>query len=238
MYKELNTIKNMVTESLFPSFCYKCKKTGTYLCNECLWQLKALYEPTCPHCDLRLPFGKLPPKCKSELKLNRIFTCGLYSDNALGDMIRDMKYKYARALASPLSTFALWQLEQGAYLNTIKENADVIIPVPMHKRKLKKRGFNQAELIARHLSDIINVPVKTETLIKTNRTIPQVKTDSRKERLQNLEGVFEVSNDSVKNKTILLVDDVITTGSTMRQCAIALNSAGTKEVWGLAVLKD
>ena len=238
MSKQLNTIKTIFTEALFPAFCYKCKAPGTYLCPDCFWQVKALYEPACPHCETRLPFGEMPDGCRAELKLHRIFACGLYSDKALGQMVKDMKYKYAQALASPLSAFALWQLDQGAYLDVIKKGADVIIPVPMHKNKLRKRGFNQAELIADYISKTLDIPLETNVLIKIKKTEPQAGTNSRKERLENLEGAFGVSGDILRGKTVLLVDDVITTGSTMRQCAVALRAGGAREVWGLAILKD
>ena len=197
-----------------------------------------MYEPACPHCETRLPFGELPKKCRQEVKLHRIFSSGLYSDTALNSLIKDLKYKGAYRLAEPLARFAYWQLDQGGYAEIIKENVDVVVPVPLYKRKLKKRGFNHAQKIAEYLSKLFDIPLEVDALVKIKKTNSQVETGSREEREKNLSGAFIASSDTLRGKTVLLIDDVITTGSTMRECAKTLLDAGVKEVWGLTILKE
>ncbi|MEX0877652.1 MAG: phosphoribosyltransferase family protein [Candidatus Spechtbacterales bacterium] len=235
-----------------------------------------MYEPACPHCETRLPFGELPKECRQEVKLHRVFTSGLYSDATLNGLIKDLKYKGAWRLAEPLARFAYWQLDQGGYAEVIKEKVDIIIPVPLHKNKLKRRGFNHTQKIAEHLSELLDIPLEIDALVKSKKTDSQVETGSREEREKNLAGAFAITNTQVQpvyktphtgstcvspifNKTVLLVDDVITTGSTLRECALALRfpykcanakhktcelgsrcymKQYVREVWGLTVAKD
>lgn len=108
----------------------------------------------------------------------------------------------------------------------------VFVPVPLHPRRQKERGFNQAEVLCRHLSACLHMPVAADILRRTKRTVPQVEMRDRKDRLTNMSGVFAVR----KNKTdlpdqVFLVDDVFTTGATVRSAANALKRAGVKWVW-------
>ncbi len=113
----------------------------------------------------------------------------------------------------------------------------ILIPVPLAKRKLKERGFNQAEEISKELSSFLAIPLISNCLIKTRETIPQVElaTEARKE---NTKGAFLVKNkDLIKEKKILLVDDIYTTGSTMEECARVLKTAGAKQAWGVVIAR-
>ena len=121
--------------------------------------------------------------------------------------------------------------------NGIGEKTDYIVPVPMYKANLKKRGYNQAEYISREISDVIGKPVMTDIVVKTRSTADQ-KTLGKAERQKNLKDVFEVRDDvKVKGKSILLADDVCTTGSTLAEIAKVLLDAGAKEVHCAACCK-
>ena len=113
-----------------------------------------------------------------------------------------------------------------------------LIPVPLFKRKLKKRGFNQAEEIAKELSRVLKIPLISDNLIKTKETPPQVNL-SEKEREENLKNAFFCKNPAlIKQKKIFLIDDVYTTGSTMEECAKTLKQSGAKEIWGIVVARE
>lgn len=125
-------------------------------------------------------------------------------------------------------------------LQTIRvPRADLLLmPVPLHPRKKRERGFNQSECIAQEISSHFSIPLITRALVRTRYTPPQVKTVSEEERRKNIAGAFAVTNASlVRGNTIMLIDDVLTTGSTANDAARALKEAGAREVWALVVAK-
>lgn len=114
----------------------------------------------------------------------------------------------------------------------------VLMPVPLEKRKLKSRGYNQAEELANALSQILKVPVLSRNLIKIKKTAPQIKLTAI-QREENLQDAFSIKSPSeFAGKKVFLVDDVYTTGSTMEACATALKEAGAKQVWGIAIARE
>ena len=117
-------------------------------------------------------------------------------------------------------------------------NESILIPVPMEKKKMKNRGYNQSEELAKELSKILQIPLSLNNLIKIKQTLPQIKL-SAKERQENLKNAFSINNpEELKNKKIFLVDDVYTTGSTMEECAKTLKESGAKQVWGIAIARE
>lgn len=114
----------------------------------------------------------------------------------------------------------------------------VFIPMPLHKNKKRKRGFNQSEIIAKELSLALNIPLKTNILVKTENTQSQTNL-TREERAKNIKNAFQTKNPSeIEGKIIFLVDDVFTTGATMEEAAKTLKKAGASHVWGLAVARE
>ena len=106
------------------------------------------------------------------------------------------------------------------------------------KNKIKIRGYNQSEELAKELSKILQIPVVSDALIKIKPTKPQMEL-TKLEREKNLDGVFQIKNpEQISGKKIFLVDDVYTTGSTMEECAKALGDAGIKQVWGIAIARE
>jgi ComF family protein len=118
----------------------------------------------------------------------------------------------------------------------LSHNTWIVMPVPLHKKRLRQRGFNQAAEIGKKLAKLQGWQYEEKSLERKIFTKPQVGL-AREERLTNLQGVFEISKPDfcVKNASILLVDDVWTTGATMRECTKVLKRAGAQTVWGLAV---
>ena len=116
----------------------------------------------------------------------------------------------------------------------------IIISIPLHKNKLRRRGFNQAELLAREFSKLSNIQLLTNSLLKKKQTPAQVDVQNRETRLKNLEGAFSASADllaaqSVGRKAVILIDDVSTTGATLIHASRALTQAGAKQIIGLVV---
>lgn len=121
------------------------------------------------------------------------------------------------------------------YKNEIMDlKAEALIPVPLHKNRQEKRGFNQAEILAFKLSDMLGIPVRNDLLIRVKDTEPQ-KMLSREERRKNLKKAFQLSLCDVKLKRVIVIDDIYTTGSTLDEIAFLLKGAGVREVYGLTL---
>ena len=151
---------------------------------------------------------------------------------AVRDMVHGLKYRNLRAGAPEMG-----RLLGKKYLESNPPAADVLIPVPLHARRERERGFNQSELLAREVSKATGLPVESRVLRRTRDTPPQVSFGSREERRRNIEGAFE-STSKADGKRILLIDDVVTTGSTLSACAGALKTAGSHSVCGLALARQ
>ena len=152
-------------------------------------------------------------------------------EGAVRDMVYNLKYRNLRASAPRLGGLMV------AYLESHPIPADVLVPVPLHKRREKARGYNQSALLAREVGRGANVPVAPGVLRRTRDTPPQLSMTSPEERLRNMQGAFEATGD-IRRKRVLLVDDVVTTGTTMSACAKPLRDAGAASVWGLALARQ
>jgi len=160
----------------------------------------------------------------------------VYSVFEYGGTIRQailqLKYHNIRTLADPLSRFL------AEYLSEHDLSFDIIIPVPIHRRRLRERGYNQTALLARRLSRMARIPVMEGALIRTRHTPSQAKSDSVEQRRENIRDAFSCVSWNVSDKHILLIDDVCTSGATLNSCAASLKSAGAASVWGLTLAKE
>jgi len=147
-----------------------------------------------------------------------VLNYGLYSE-ALAEAINLMKFSGLRRLAKPMGKL---------FLNLEMPECDGIIPVPLSKSALRERGFNQSLLMAKVISKKLKTPLYMDMLLKRKDTLPQVGL-SAKERMKNLKGAFKTSG-KINKLRLLLLDDVMTTGATARECSKTLMSAGAKEV--------
>jgi ComF family protein len=157
--------------------------------------------------------GRLPLQAATALLF---FT----KENLVQEALHKLKYKGAEDIGIWLGQFLGRQLLASNRFNEV----DIIVPLPLHKKKLLKRGYNQAEVIARGLQEVITKPITDSSVIKFKHTNTQTK-KTRIERWQNIENVFELKNNQLKNKHILLVDDVVTTGATLEACGRSLLQA-------------
>ena len=211
-------ILNKIADWLWPEKCLGCKrKNSGYLCPECL--------------------NKIPP-CFDN---SNILAAASYKSPIVKKAIRLLKYRRAKKLAEPLAKLIFQRILQGQHsmlpLLTLKDEA-LIIPIPLSKKRLRERGFNQAELIARILSDKLSVKIACNVLEKIKHTESQVKAGKQEKRLKNLKGSFRVSRpELIKEKNIILVDDVATTGATLFEAGRVLKKSGAREIIPIVVAK-
>jgi ComF family protein len=146
--------------------------------------------------------------------------------------IHQLKYRNLRTLAVPLA-----QLLRD-YLVSNPVPGDVLVPVPLHRKRLRERGYNQSCLLARELGKLISLPVVDDCLVRQRHAPPQARTTTVEERLSNVVGAFACRDRRLGDKQVLLVDDVSTSGATLDACAAALKAAGAKSVWGLTLARE
>jgi len=124
------------------------------------------------------------------------------------------------------------------YLVTNPVPGEVLVPVPLHQKRLRERGYNQSRLLAQELGKLINLPVVNDCLIRQKHTPAQTRASTVDERRSNVVDAFVCHNHRLKDKRVLLIDDVATSGATLDACAAALKSAGAVSVWGLALARE
>lgn len=234
----LSSIKEFILDLLFPKFCISCGKEGSYLCQDCFSLIDILERQYCPFCPQPKVVldGKTCNFCKRSKSLNGLYCAVSYNNFIVKKLINQFKYEpYIKELSKPLSSLIVVHLIN---LDKVENFQDcILVPIPLHKKKLKKRGFNQAGEIAKEFSENLKIPVFNDALIKTKQTSAQVEL-KKEEREENIKGVFLCQKpELVMGKKILLIDDIFTTGSTMEQCALTLKRAGAKEVWGVVVAR-
>ena len=146
--------------------------------------------------------------------------------------VHEFKYHNLRAISGQLAHFL------GDYLTDNPISYDVIVPVPLHRKRLKERGYNQAALLSTELSNITGIPVNDTSLVRCIYNMQQAKTRNVEERRQNVIGIFSCLNKELFEKKVLLIDDVTTSGATLNACASVLKKAGATSVWGLTLARE
>ena len=116
--------------------------------------------------------------------------------------------------------------------------ADVVVPVPLHPKRLRERGYNQSELLARELGALVKLPVIAGELVRRRYTPPQARTASVAEREANMVDAFACLGNSMEGRQVMIIDDVSTSAATLDSCAAALKSAGAASVWGLVLARE
>lgn len=223
-----------VLDLLFPPKCIICGSKNGWFCEKCLNAIPLTPQSVCEKCGNILATEQACHQCQI-YPLNHID--GIYSftsfeEHLIRPAIHGLKYKGYKVLAGPLG-----QLLIKAY-KRYDITADVIIPVPLHPSRFKERGYNQSTALAKELSRILGIPLNTQILSRTRKTNVQARLTGQ-ERRQNVHQAFVCHNRhaAVQGITVLLIDDVCTTGFTMDACAAALKAGGAMSVWGLTVAK-
>lgn len=217
-----------VLDLLFPAKCLSCRKAGNYLCQACQGLIPWHTEAKCLACGKRAIGGYTHPACLGKWGLDRAILLAQHR-GPVRLLIQGLKYKRLTSVADFLTELIVSRIKRQDF------EGFMVTPVPLHFTRHLGRGFNQSDLLGRGLAARLNILYEDGILYRPSKTISQVDLD-KSERSSNVRGAFKVADKtSVLGEKILLVDDVITTGSTVKECAKVLKRAGAKEVWALAL---
>lgn len=213
---------------VLPPVCVSCKKAGDLFCPACRADLAWIQPPVCVHCGRRLRGGE----CRACRRLSPAvrLRAAVWFSGPIIQAIHQFKYNGITAAAKPLSELMLSSWQQWAL------PAELVVPVALHPQRERERGYNQAALLARQLSDRLSLPLAEHALVRTRVTRPQVGL-SAGERVRNVSGAFQADATLVAGRQILLVDDVCTTGATLKAAAEALLEGGASGVSAYCVAR-
>jgi ComF family protein len=220
----------VLLDILYPPFCVGCGQVGTMYCPACRDTTSNIHPPVCPRCGRPQETSRLCRQCVvAPPSIDGIRSVAFF-EGALRSAIHQFKYGYVRDLAEPLGEMLI------SYWRETPLPADVIVPVPLHARRIRERGYNQAMLLAQRLGSALRIPVQAGCLRRTRYTVAQTRLNAQ-ERSRNVEGAFACVGPDVRGKRVLLIDDVCTTGATLEACSRALWEGGAGSVWALTVAR-
>ena len=233
-------IINSAGALLFPPVCVYCgadhQQSESGVCPECSRNILPVEPPFCQRCGKPVPgidsgTTNLCGTCLQDTPPFDRARFSVYYSSVVRRGILQFKFQSSLYLGEAL----LGLLSKTFNNHFLEQNLDAILPVPVHKKRLISRGYNQCAILARKLGARFNVPVPTDVLIKTRNTVPQTRL-SRKQRIDNIKGSFAVRKPGqVDGKSLLLVDDVFTTGSTLSEAARTLKRDGASVVQALVL---
>lgn len=225
-----------VLDLIFPKSCLSCGKGGGYICSDCVTKVRLL-SPACPYCEKASIDGFTHTKCKKKYGLDGLCSVWDY-EGVIRKAILTLKYKYSTEVGKELANLFVKRLMTGGTpVSQIKDM--VLVPIPLHWHRENVRGFNQSEEIGKLVAREMGWGFNADLLVKKKSTISQAQL-SVEMRKQNLKGVFSLNPNHTLNalpSTLILFDDVFTTGSTLKESAKVLKRAGAEKVWGMTIAR-
>lgn len=221
-----------LVELIYPPRCISCRRLGSHFCHACLTQAEFIGDSICVHCGQATTVRCTCSQCRrSPASPLRGMRGAVFYGGAIPFAIHGLKYRGMRQLAGPLASYQI------GYLQAHPIPIDHLVPVPLHADRLVSRGYNQSELLAQAIGKARKLPVRGDLIERTRHTLPQVHLN-RQQRLDNVKDAFApLPGAKLQGETVLLIDDVCTTGATLRGCAEALKQVGAGDVWALAIAR-
>lgn len=232
---EFTQIKEIILKLVFPPRCPICEQVQGLkekgICKECRKKIRYIMEPRCLKCGKQLPEEERE-YCRDCALRKHFFLQGraLYDYETVAGAIYRFKYKgkreYGRIFGEEMAFF------MGDYIRHLQP--DALIPVPLYSGRKRMRGYNQAQELAEVIGKCLHIPVEAH-IVKRIRNTRALKALNSKERLNNLKNAFILEGNGVKLNTVIIVDDIYTTGSTIDAVAKVLSEAGVKRIYFIAL---
>ena len=228
---------------LYPPHCSVCGRAvredeDRYLCRDCVGRISFVVDATCPKCGHEVgPYAKDSSRCINcrnvPLRFDRAVAAAHHA-GPVRDLVLTLKFARQKQNAFPLAKILAVRLQETG----IPEEAQLIVPVPLHRSRRRSRGFNQSDLLAKELGERLSLMISNRVLRRVLDTPPQSRGMSLAGRRANVKGAFAVRNTkAIAGKCVLLIDDVLTTGATTSECAGVLKRAGAKKVYVATVTR-
>jgi ComF family protein len=228
-------ILNQLLDLFFPNFCFVCREKLTdnqFICKKCLNELAFLDTKKCFYCGINPAENGICEHCRNELPFDGLVSVFKFN-NVIQVLIHNLKYNEFKKIGKFLGKFLAERLSHYNFISDI----DFVVPVPLHKVKKRERGFNQSFLIAKEVSNQLHIPIGEGLIIRKEYTKTQIKLN-REEREKNVGNAFFVKRpDLVEGRKILLIDDVLTTGSTMKSMTKTLKESGAGKVYASSLAR-
>lgn len=223
---------------LFPAACAHCGRPDTLMCVDCIKMFtdKQISRQICPGCGRHSPHGRTHSECRPLTPLDGMLHALNYQEPGVRKLIQWLKYQNVSAAAQPCAVAVSVMLElfwPEIYKNTPNQ-AVRLVPIPLHPKRLRWRGYNQAALVANQISQGLRWPVQTNLLRKTKPTSPQAQLN-KQDRLRNAQNSFQLGQAIEAHSIYILVDDVATTRATLNDAALQLKTAQAASVWAVTV---
>lgn len=221
---------------LFPKKCVRCKKVGEYICANCFARISFDTRLICLVCGKNSIEGLTHPSCRGKYTIDGAF-CGVVYKDIIRKLLYQFKYQPYLTDLQPILTELLYEslIQQSAFIQALATKP-VLIPIPLSAKRLRKRGYNQAELYAKGLKGKFGLEIQ-QLLVRSKETRPQFGL-SREDRQDNMKDAFRFGGVNVTQKTAFLVDDILTTGSTLYEAAKTLKKNGFEKVWGITFARE
>ncbi len=253
---------------LFPIKCIGCKiefedkePRDRWICESCLAKIPLRKMQACPVCEEFSEEGKTHYRCRNKTSLDGLWVASEYKYQIISDAIHKLKFNFAKDVSFPLSKIVIKSVmdsvefsdfhdillskfskeeEEKLYLDEEKNKKPetIIIPVPLHKKRLNWRGFNQAFLLSKYVANQFGLDLREDLIKRARNTKPQTKIRSLRDRKENIINAFYCPQDKcLVGKNVVIIDDVCTTLATMNECAKVAQKAGAENIWGLVVAR-
>lgn len=229
-------------DTILPIRCIDCKKFGNYVCRGCLGSVSIKKTFECIGCKRNTPFGQTCYLCAKTSSVDQLLIVADYKNLLVEKTLKFFKYKFISDLEQPLSVlmkkYLKWLTLDKKF--NVFDTGPLLVPVPLHPRRLNWRGFNQSELLAKDLADTFQMEIACDVIERKIHSTPQADIKEKEERLKNLNGIFKIRKNrscDLFGREVLLIDDICTTGATLNECAKVLKQNGATKVVALVVAR-
>jgi len=215
---------------LFPPFCGGCGRKGQRWCAECQRNAHLINPPICKNCGISISSGDQCEKCKKRMPLYTALRSWAAFDGPVRNALHRLKYRHDIALGECLANDLI------KYFLTLNWTVELVVPVPLGVARLKNRGYNQAALLAHPLALATSLRYEPGALYRSKETLTQVGLSASRRKV-NVKGAFEAKKAIVDGASVLIVDDVATSGATLEACAEAMFISGAQHVYCLTLAR-